>query len=283
VLCPQLLSERAPPPSLSASTRRLGRDPWSLTAEACLAAIAEPGVAPDDITGSPPTRAPRGPRRASPERASRTCVCCLAFPRVGTPPALSSLSPLAVYREPLTLDDYLQARMISDPLCLYDCDVPVDGSVAFVVSRAGAAAIDRSRVVAFAALGSAAGPEQAAQMMWSRTQLGPADVKLAQLYDGFSILTLLWMEALGLCPPLGAARFVEGGEHIDRTGRLPLNTGGGQLSGGRLHGYGQLLEACLQLRGEAGTRQVPGGPDVAAVSSGTASFSSSLLLTRGDR
>jgi acetyl-CoA acetyltransferase len=188
----------------------------------------------------------------------------------------------AVYRAPLTVGEYLSARMISDPACIYDCDVPVDGSVAFVVSRVGSAPSGGAagpRPVRIEAIGSASGLDQAAAMLWSRTSLGPADVDVAQLYDGFSVYALLWLEALGFCGQYEAAAFVEGGHRIGPAGELPLNTNGGQLSAGRLHGYGGLLEACTQLRGEAGPRQLPRRPEVAVVSSGAASFTSCLLLT----
>jgi acetyl-CoA acetyltransferase len=185
----------------------------------------------------------------------------------------------AVYRDPLTVDDYLSARMIADPACIYDCDVPVDGSVAFVVSRAGSAA-DGPRSVRVAALGSAPGFDQAAEMLWSRTELKPPDVDVAQLYDGFSVYALRWLEALGFCGRYEGAAFVEGGHRIGPDGDLPLNTSGGQLSAGRMHGYVGLLEACVQLRGEGGARQLPRRPEVAVVSTGAASFTSCLLLTR---
>ncbi|HEX4865287.1 MAG TPA: thiolase family protein, partial [Acidimicrobiales bacterium] len=187
-------------------------------------------------------------------------------------------NPLAVYREPLTIDDYLAARMISDPLCLYDCDVPVDGSIALVISRASAA-VDRPRSVAVQAIGSASGFEAAADMMWSRADLTPADVDIAELYDGFSILAVRWLEALGLCPRNETGPFVEGGKRIALDGELPLNTNGGQLSAGRLHGFGGIYEACVQLRGAAGDHQVYPRPGVAVVSSGAESFTSCLLLT----
>ena len=92
---------------------------------------------------------------------------------------------------------------------------------------------------------------------------------------------MFWLEALGLCPKNGAAKFIEGGENIARAGRLPLATGGGQLSAGRMHGYGHLHQACLQLRGLAGENQVKPYPPVAVVSSGAPSFSSCLLLSKG--
>jgi acetyl-CoA acetyltransferase len=185
----------------------------------------------------------------------------------------------AIYRDPLTVEDYLSARMISDPACIYDCDVPVDGSVAFVVSGVDSVPV-ASRAVRFAAIGSASGFDEAAEMLWSRTDLKPADVDVAQLYDGFSVYALRWLEALGFCGRYEGAAFVEGGHRIGPDGQLPLNTNGGQLSAGRLHGYGGLLEACIQLRGEGGPRQLARHPDVAVVSSGAASFTSCLLLTR---
>jgi acetyl-CoA acetyltransferase len=188
-------------------------------------------------------------------------------------------NPDAIYRTPMTVEDYLDARMISDPLCLLDCDVPVDGAVAFVISRAGSANVDAAKAVAIEAVGSASGIEASADMLWSRTDLTPSDVKLAEIYDGFTIHAVEWLEGLRLIPRGETGAFIEGGKRIALDGELPISTGGGQLSAGRLHGYGALLEACVQLRGLGGERQVPGNPDVAAVSSGAVSFTSCLLLT----
>jgi acetyl-CoA acetyltransferase len=194
--------------------------------------------------------------------------------------ANASRNPLAVYREPMTVGGYLEARMISDPLCMYDCDVPVDGAVAIVVSRAAGSAPDGGRAIRFEAIGSASGFEASADMLWSRTSLKPADVDVAEIYDGFSVYAVRWLEALGLTPRNETGPFIEGGTRISLGGELPISTGGGQLSAGRLHGYGALLEACVQLRGDGGARQVPGPPEVAVVSSGAESFTSCLLLTR---
>jgi acetyl-CoA acetyltransferase len=204
-------------------------------------------------------------------------------------------NPHAVYREPITLDEYLDARMISTPLCLYDCDVPMDGSTAFVVSSVDAARDSPHPAVGFAAAGVAlrsrpgwdqwdgltavAGRDAAAQL-WSRTDLTTADVDVAELYDGFSILVLLWLEALGFCAPGESGAFVEGGRQIALGGALPLNTHGGQLSAGRMHGFGLLHEACTQLRGAADARQVSGA-EVALVSNGgLGPLAACLLLTR---
>ena len=91
----------------------------------------------------------------------------------------------------------------------------------------------------------------AAAEMWARTDLTPSDVDVAELYDGFTFLTFAWLEALGFCGDGEAGPFVEGATRIALDGELPLNTYGGQLSAGRMHGYWVLHEACLQLRGEA--------------------------------
>jgi acetyl-CoA acetyltransferase len=186
-------------------------------------------------------------------------------------------NPAAPFRDPLTLAEYLDAPMISSPLCRYDCDPTVDGSIALVVSTR-AAATGAHPPIRLEAIGSEMGMDRAAAMLWSRTELTPADVDVAQLYDGWSVLTLLWLDALGLCPPGRAGELVRGGARISLDGELPLNTGGGQLSGGRLHGYGQLHEACVQLRGLGGDRQVHPRPRHALAAVGAAHFTGCALL-----
>ena len=209
--------------------------------------------------------------------------------------ANAALNPKAVLQDPMSTQDYLNARMISEPLCLFDCDIPVDGSTVVIVSAADPATDLAARPVRIEAMGSALygrpywdqyadltsmAAHDAATALWRKTALTPGDVDTAQLYDGFSILTLIWLEALGLCGKGEAGPFVAGGNRIARTGELPLNTGGGQLSAGRLHGFGHLHEACIQLRGEGGDRQVPGDPEVAVVTAGGGYLGGALLLTR---
>jgi acetyl-CoA acetyltransferase len=208
--------------------------------------------------------------------------------------AHASLNPAAVYQQPLTIDDYLGARMISTPLCLYDCDVPVDGATAFVVSDADYAPDAPRPCPRVHALGtarrqrplwdqwedSAGGTRDAAAMLWRRADVGPEDVKVAMLYDGFSFMAMTWLEALGFCPVGESGEFVQGGARIRLGGDLPLNTDGGQLSAGRLHGFGHVHEAVEQLRGGCGDRQV-WGADVAVVSNGGGHVSGCMLLTRG--
>ncbi|MEX1007766.1 MAG: thiolase family protein [Acidimicrobiia bacterium] len=199
----------------------------------------------------------------------------------------------AVYREPMTMDDYLGARPVSDPFGLLDCDVPIDGSIAIVVSSAQYGADCPNPPVRVESMGGSRGqggwdqrPDypkmasiDAAADLWSKTDLTPADVDIAELYDGFTFLTFAWLEALGFCGTGESGPFVERGTRIALGGDLPLNTYGGQLSAGRMHGYWVLHEACLQLRGEAGERQVEGA-EVAAVSVGGGPIAGCLLLTR---
>jgi acetyl-CoA acetyltransferase len=212
----------------------------------------------------------------------------------------AALNPHAIYREPMTLEDYLAVRMISTPLCLFDCDAPCDGSTAVIVSHRDYAPDAPKTVAHVNAVGTALrgrpswdqyeemtsmAARDAAASMWERTELTPSDVEVAQLYDGFSMLTMVWLEAMGFCGPGESGPFVEGGSRIARDGALPLNTAGGQLSGGRLHGFGLLHEACVQLRGDGGERQVvrAGGrpPEVAAVANGGGPIAGAMLLTRG--
>ena len=208
--------------------------------------------------------------------------------------ANAARNPMAIFHDPLTLAGYLEARMISDPLCLFDCDIPVDGSTAVIVARADEATNLRRPGLPIASIGcavrgrpswdqyddlTAMAARDAATMLWSRTHLRPDDVDIALLYDGFSFLTLAWLEALGFCGRGESGPFVEGGTRIAPGGDLPLNPHGGQLSAGRLHGYGFLHEACLQLWGDAGERQIPKQPEVAAVAAGGGPLGGCLLLT----
>jgi acetyl-CoA acetyltransferase len=205
----------------------------------------------------------------------------------------AALNPDAVYRSPLTIDDYLGSRMISSPICLYDCDVPADGATAIVVSAAETAPGLRAPVRIEAMAGVVDGRPLwdqwedmgrvsygAAAAMWARTDLRPGDVDVAELYDGFTIEAVWWLEAMGFCGTGEAGAFVDGGKRIGLGGELPLNTWGGQLSGGRLHaGFGHIAEAVRQLRGEAGDRQVARA-QVAAVSNAGVLEAGAALLTR---
>jgi acetyl-CoA acetyltransferase len=207
----------------------------------------------------------------------------------------AALNPKAVYTDPMTLDDYFASRMITTPFRLFDCDAPVDGSTALIVSTAEHARDVDHPVARVEAVGTALrgrpswdqfddmttmAARDAGAHLWTRTDLKPADVDVAELYDGFSFLAMTWLEALGFCAKGESGPFIEGGHRIALDGELPLNTHGGQLSAGRLHGFGFIHEACLQLRGAAGARQVVGSVEVAAVGNGGGPIAGAMLLTR---
>ena len=206
----------------------------------------------------------------------------------------AGLNPDAVYREPLTMDEYMNARMISSPFGLFDCDVPCDGAIAVIVSARETEPDLRHTPVHVEAAGTWIGEgiswDQStlthepqvlgpAAHMWTRTDLKPADVDIAELYDGFTYNCLSWIEALGFCGIGEGIDFIGDGSRIALDGDLPLNTHGGQLSAGRLHGFGGLHEAVVHLRGDAGDRQVADA-EVAVVSSGGGTPGGCLLLTR---
>ena len=207
----------------------------------------------------------------------------------------AALNPKAVYKDPMTREDYFNARMISDPFCLFDCDAPCDASTAVIVSRVDLAKNMRKPVIRVEAVGSAIHGRpswdqwedmttmclrDAAKMMWSRTDLKPKDVGVAELYDGFSFINLCWIEAVGLCGVGEAKDFLKDDRYINLDSKCPVNTHGGQLSGGRLHGYGFLHEACTQLWGEGGARQVKHAPKVAIAAAGGGPIGGCMLLRR---
>jgi acetyl-CoA acetyltransferase/uncharacterized OB-fold protein len=208
--------------------------------------------------------------------------------------ANASRNPAAIYRDPMTMDDYLSARMITTPFGLYDCDVPCDGAVAVVVSDASVASDLPKRAIRVEAVGTQITERvswdqgtvthepqvlgQAAHL-WTRTTLRPGDVDVALLYDGFTFNAISWLEALGFCELGEAQDWLDSGKRIALDGDLPLNPHGGQLSEGRTHGFGFIHEAVLQLRREAGERQVR-DPTTAVVSTGGGTPSGVFLLRR---
>ena len=196
---------------------------------------------------------------------------------------------------PMSVDDYLAARMISEPICLFDCDIPVEGCAALVLTTAERAR-DLPRPPAYvAAWGqhTAARPTYVNYMLddymacgastagklWWRSGLGPGDVDTAQLYDGFSPSTYYWLEAAGFCPEGEAHRFVQDGR-VALDGELPVNTFGGSLSEGRLHGMGHIAEAARQASGRAGPRQVEGAEVSIALDGSPLLRGGGLLFTR---
>jgi acetyl-CoA acetyltransferase len=208
--------------------------------------------------------------------------------------ANAARNPVAIYREPMTMDDYLSARSITSPFGLFDCDVPCDASIAVIVSDASVARDLPKPAIRVDAVGSQIAERvswdqdtlthepqvlgQAAHL-WTRTSLRPADVDIALVYDGFTFNAISWIEALGFCGFGEAMDWLDGGRRIAQGGELPVNPHGGQLSEGRTHGFGFIYEAIAQLRREAGDRQVAEAR-TAVVTSGGGTPSGVLLLRR---
>ena len=209
----------------------------------------------------------------------------------------ASLNPAAVYRTPITLDDYFNSPIISTPLRIYDCDVPIDGATAIILSRLDCAKDGPNPVLRLEAVGSSMryrnswtqldaealatqAQPHVAEMMWSRTDLKPKDVDVAELYDGFSFHTINWLENFGFCKRNEAGDFIGDGSRIALEGELPINTNGGALSAGRMHAYGQVHEACVQLWGRGEARQVPGDPRVAGLSTAGGPLAGAFLMVR---
>ena len=201
-----------------------------------------------------------------------------------------------MYERPLTREEYLDARWISEPLCLFDNCLETDGALAVVITSA-----ERARDLAQPPVHVHAyaqsipqqhqvmtnyfcedpllGPSWAcADLLWRNADLGPADVDVAQLYDAFSPLIPLSLEGYGFCARGEGASFTDDGALEWPNGRLPTNTSGGGMSEAYVHGFNLVLEGVRQLRGTS-TAQVEGAA-TSMVTSGEGVPTSALLLRR---
>jgi acetyl-CoA acetyltransferase len=205
-------------------------------------------------------------------------------------------NPRAMMRTPITLHDYLASRWVAEPFRVLDCCVETDGACALVLTTA-----ERSHdlakppvYVSGAAWGIGANAMSSghrdltttpaatiAPVLFARAGVGPDDVDVAEIYDCFTYTALVQLEDYGFCAKGEGGAFVESGATA-RDGRLPVNTHGGFLSEGYVHGLNHVCEAVSQLRGEAGSRQV-GGAEV-ALSTGQPGYvtgiSAALVLRR---
>lgn len=209
----------------------------------------------------------------------------------------AAANPRAYRREPLDLDGYLASPWVVEPFRTPDCTVEVDGACAVVVSALDAAR-DLPHPPAVVASGTyRAGPRPGLDIgdhllwddysrnytSWMREDLfasaglTPADVQLAEIYDCFTSTVLMGVEGLGLCGRGESGRLFRSGA-TGAGGRLPVNTHGGLLSEGYLHGMNTVAEAALQVQGRGGARQVS-DHEVAVVTSGALMDGSALVLT----
>jgi acetyl-CoA acetyltransferase len=207
----------------------------------------------------------------------------------------------AVMRTPLTMPDYLAARMIREPLCLLDMDVPIDGADAFVITTAERARDlpQRPVLIHAATMGMTAHPEEhlatdlestgqavAARDLKAKSDLWTDDMDVFLPYDGFSIVSMRCFESYGLCGPGEAGQYLtdnwdEVGNRIMIGGRVPVNPHGGSLSEGGTQGAGHVREAVTQLRGQAGGRQVSGAK-VALLTPGGFFFNAQGMVLRSE-
>ena len=199
----------------------------------------------------------------------------------------------AILREPLTIEDYLNSRYITKPVRLFDCDYPVDSGSAVIFTTEERARDWKKKPVfvdsmAYSSIKyssmdllddfTRSSPVHCAETLWSRTDLKPSDVDTAQIYDGFTIITFQWLEALGFCKPGEAGPFIEAG-NTRLGGSLPVNTDGGACNVGRRHGANFCIETVRQLRGgESGARQVPNAK-VGVWANAVGYFSGAVLMT----
>ncbi len=203
----------------------------------------------------------------------------------------AALNPRAIVDEPLTMDSYMAARLITTPFCLYDCDRFTDASTVVIVSAGDA--LDEVSAVPIRIAASAGSVERyswdqaewasaypTGRDLWKNTDYTVKDLDTAQLYDGFAFQPITWLEGLGICDIGEGHKFIEGGKRIALDGELPMNTGGGQLGWGRLHGFGYAFESVVQLRGQGGARQIKGEPRLAVATSGGGPMAAALLLAR---
>jgi acetyl-CoA acetyltransferase len=183
----------------------------------------------------------------------------------------AQLNPDAYMRDPLSIDDVMNARMVSDPLTVRDCCLVTDGAAAVVMTRSdrardlpnrpayllGAADATWHRNISTLKDVTLTAASDAAPRAFAQAGVKPADIDVVELYDAFTINTILFLEDLGFCPKGEGGRFVADGA-IAPGGRLPVNTNGGGLSCVHpgMYGLFTMVEAVTQLRGVAGDRQI---------------------------
>jgi acetyl-CoA acetyltransferase len=202
----------------------------------------------------------------------------------------ASHNPHAIARDPITLDDYLAGRWVNEPFRVFDCCYEVDGAVALVITSAERAKDLPHRPVYPLAVSDASGfgggvdrwddmtcmySRDAAPRLWNKAGLGPNDMDLALMYDCFTYTVMATFEDFGFCGKGEVGAYFRDGR-ATYGGDVVVNPHGGLLSEGYLHGLNHHYEAVLQLRGEAGDRQV-GGAQTALVTAGAGPYGGALI------
>lgn len=185
----------------------------------------------------------------------------------------ANLNPEAFRRGPLSIEDVLATRLVADPLHVADCCLVTDGGAAVVMTRAdrakdlpktpvsllGAASATWHMEISQLADVTVSAAQESGQRAYAQAGYGPADIDVVNLYDAFSINTIMFLEDLGFCAKGEGGPFVASGA-ISPGGSLPVNTNGGGLSFCHpgMYGLYTMVESIRQLRGEAGDRQIAG-------------------------
>ncbi len=210
----------------------------------------------------------------------------------------ASRNERAMMRQPITLDDYLNSRMIVEPFRLLDICLESDGGCAVLVSSAEHAQDLQHPPIYIMGAAYGGGPNQGddlfdairwpdhshnyakyiAKDLWQSAGITPDDVDVAEIYDCFTYSVIMQLEGFGFCPEGEGGRFVQGGR-INLHGELPINTHGGLLSEAYIHGLNHVVEAVFQLRGDAGPQQVKGA-EIALTTAGAMTVGSALILRR---
>ena len=209
--------------------------------------------------------------------------------------AHANRNPAALmYEKTMSLDDYMSARFISEPLCLFDNCLETDGALAAVLLSAERARDCPHPPAVVHAFGQGlhrqhesmvnyycdaplTGPAwAAAEKLWAQSELGPDDIQVAQIYDAFTPLILLSLEGYGFCKRGEAPDFVADGNLRWGSGSLPTNTSGGGLSEAYVHGFNLITEGVRQLRGTSNC-QVDGA-ETCLVTSGEGVPTSAIIL-----
>lgn len=207
----------------------------------------------------------------------------------------AQLNPEATMRDALTMEDYLSARMVADPFGVRDCCLVTDGAAAVVMVRAdyardlirrpayllGAAHETTHREIAQMADLTVSGAAAAASRAFAQAKVKASDIDVVELYDAFTINTIIFLEDMGFCPRGEGGRFVSDGA-IAPGGTLPVNTNGGGLSCAHpgMYGLFTMVEAAQQIMGVCGDRQVTGA-ELAIAHGNGGELSSEAVLVLG--
>ena len=202
----------------------------------------------------------------------------------------------AMQRAPITMEDYYASRMIVDPFHMLDICLETDGACAVLVTSSERADDMKQKPVRIMGGAYGGGPNQGEDLfdairwpdhshnyakyiaadLWKSAGIGPQDIDIAQIYDCFTYSIIMQLEGLGFCKEGEGGPFIQGGR-IAPTGALPLNTAGGLLSEGYIHGLNHVVEAVQQLRGDAGIRQIE-GIETCLTTAGAMTCGSALVL-----